>query len=69
MLSDRKGEKKEQYLEGVTFVSLVMCSRRNGWRRKLLCFGCAGVGGITAPLAADMYQYRKEIGALHTADG
>ena len=55
-LSDRKGEKKEseQYYEGVTVVSLVMCSRWNGWRRKLICFGCAGVRGTAAPNAPDM---------------
>jgi len=70
MLSDRKGEKKEreQYFEGVTVVSLVMCSRWNGWRRKLMCLGCSGVRGTASPHAADMRYYSQEIGALHTAD-
>ena len=56
MLSDRKGAKKEreQYFEGVTVVSLVMCSIRNGWRRKLMYFGCAGVGGTATPHATDI---------------
>jgi len=48
-----KGE-REQYFEGVTVVSLVMCSRWKRWRRKLMCYGCAGGGGKAAPHAADM---------------
>lgn len=57
MLRGRNGGKgeREQYFEGVTAVSLVMCSRWNGWRRKLTCDGCAGGGGIAVPFAADMH--------------
>jgi len=49
----RKGE-WEQYFEGVTVISLVMCSRLNGWRRKLMCYGCAAGGGTATPNLADM---------------
>jgi len=44
----------EQYFEGVTVVSLVMCNRWNGWRRKLMVYVCAVGGGTAASHAADM---------------
>jgi len=56
MLRGRNGGKgeREQYLEGVTILSLVMCSRWNGWRSKLMCGRCAGGGETAASFAADM---------------
>lgn len=56
MFSSRNGGKgkREQYFERLTVVSFVMCSRWNGWRRKLMCGACDGKGGTTAPLAADL---------------
>jgi len=31
-----------------------------------MCGACDGKGGTTAPRAADLRQYRREIGALDT---
>jgi hypothetical protein len=36
-----KGE-HEQYIEGLAVVSLVMCSKLIGWKRRLICGRCGG---------------------------
>jgi hypothetical protein len=60
MRSVRNGGKdeREQHFEGLTVVSLVMCSRWNGWGSRLNCGAYDGKGGTTAPQAADGQNYR-----------
>jgi hypothetical protein len=55
MLSGRNGGKgkREQYFEGIIVLTLVMCSKWNSLRRKLMCSGNDG-GETAAPHAADM---------------
>jgi len=57
-----EGRRREQYFEGLTVVSLLMCFESwttggmgGGHRsRRLTCGACDGKGGITAPQAADL---------------